>query len=592
MQKKPYQRLKNGQLLSQPRDPLTGRRIRITAGTLAELEHRTRKVAQVREGLRWGELNPRTAANVLNPATGKRLTVGECWSRYYPGVPVRSKPIARSTWGRRLEPYFADAMVWELTKATMAAWAAKLEAERFAPKTIRSAYDWLAGAISLAVDDGVLDGWPWGNWRPKRPTPIHERGSCKSVDELAQLLATCRDLDARDWQAGRYAARTATVAVLALCGLRQGEACGLAWSAVDLQAQVMAVRFQAARGWPERWPEGRPKDPTKTKPRSIHLHPDAIAALEMQRRQVETWGWYDDEGAVFPNWRGGFRTCGRVIKPEALRDLVAAAGLPNPAQWVTHSLRHTFAQLETSYSGDPRAAQSRTGHASIAQLEVYLRSAGRGLTRSAIPRLPGAGVLDSPIILEPQADPPALPAVSVAAEHAVCSEDETQLSPTPPPEPPTVELRLSRVIRGADAARHDAELAREAGRQAARREADRPFEDLARDWLEAGRQPEPRPAAVTRAVRMAYVRAYKAKLAAATGERWEALSLEARELIAERDPEHALRLQADLDQRREAARASGRRARKASLGAWGQAIKRAERARAREAAEAGQALTR
>jgi len=585
----PYQRLKNGQLLSQPRDPVTGRRIRVTAGTLSELEHKTRKVSAVREGLRWGDINPKAAAAMLRPSAGKKLTVGACWDRYFPGVPVRSKPIARSNWERRLRGYFAELQVWELDKSRLAAWAAKLEAERFAPKTIRGAYDWLAGAVSVAVDDGIIDGWPWGNWRPKRALAVRTRESCTSVADLAHLLAAARELDARDWQAGRYADRTALVAVLALCGLRQGEACGLSWDHVDLVHQTLFVQYQAARGWRARWPDGRPRDPTKTKPRTIRLHPDAVAALEMQARQLEACGWYRDEGPVFPGHRGEYRRSARAITPAALRSLVERAGLPNVANWVTHSLRHTFASLEVHHS-DPRTAQSRTGHASIQQLEVYLHPRGRGLAPSAIPRLPSPAVLHSPPLLEPRAEPlpPPLPAVEVSAVHALEAGD---MAPEGAPryrEPTTRPLAL--VLTQAERSRLGAELARAELAVDRRRESSRPFEDLARDWLAAGRLPAPRPPAVTRAVRLAYVRAYKAELARQKGERWEALSPTARALIESRDPEHAAALRDDLCRRQEAARGAGRRARRASLGAWGQAVKRAGTARSREASEAGQAL--
>lgn len=590
---KGYQRLKNGQLLSQPRDPVSGRRIRITAGTIAELEHKTRKVAQVREGLRWGELDPKQASRVLMPATGKRCTVAECWERYFPGVPVRSKAIARSNWSRRIAPYFAQLQVWELTKTTMAAWAAKMEAEKFAPKTIRGAYDWIAGAVSVAVDDGIVDGWPWGNWRPKRALAVRTRENCDSVEELARLLAAARELDARDWHAGRYADRTAIIATLALCGLRQGEACGLAWDHVDLTNRTMFVQYQAARGWPSRWPDGRPRDPTKTKPRTIRLHADAVSALDMQRRQLEAWGWYRDGGPVFASHGGAFRRSARAITPDALRALVERAGLPNVANWVTHSLRHTFASLETAHS-DPRTAQSRTGHASIAQLEVYLHARGRGLAPPAIPRLPELGSLRPPLLLEPHEPEPEPPVVYVAEAHAVHQGDTAPDTETPhEPEPPTVELRLSRVLSDTERARRDAELARIELASARRRESCRPFEDLARDWIAAGKSPKPRPPGVTRAVRETYVRAYKAELGkSASGERWECLSPAARVLIEERDPEHARALRADLARRQELARGAGRRARRASLGAWGQAVKRVERARDREAVEAGQALDR
>lgn len=537
---KNYQRLPDGRLLSQPRHPATGRRVRVTASTRSELEQRLRRLEDVRQGLRWGELSPRDVDRIIRPASGHRRTVGELWALYAPGVPPRSRAVADSTWRHRLAPHFAELLPWELDETRMRTWAAKLAGppSNSASKTIRSAYDWLAGCMRIAIDDGTLDGYPWRGWRPPRAV-AKKRERCHSIEELARLLEAGRALDERDWKQGRWSDRVVRLTVLGLCGLRQGEGVGLAWDHVDLDLGILYVEFQGARGWPRRWPEGRPFDPPKTKPRTLKLHQGALDALKLQRAALLERGWYRDDGPVFPAPGGTFRHTSRCFKPEALREIVQAAELPNPAAWTTHSMRHTFAQLETNTSGDLRGTMARTGHSSLAQLQGYLEAAGRGLTPSAVPALP-EGVL-------PQVVGPARSPVALLVEKTEASREEA------------LHAREER----------DAERAADARK---------PFDELAAEWLAAGRKPEPRPAAVTRAVRLAYVRGYNRELAAdCKGERWETLSEQARELISSRDPEHALELVHDMERRKLKARAAGRRAKTAALGAWGQAVKRAER---------------
>lgn len=544
MGKKNYQRMPDGRLLSQPRDPLTGRRVRVTAETRGDLERQLRKFSDVKERLRWGEIDPRQAARILRPVTGKRSTIGELWERYAPGIPPRSAAVATSTYERRLRPYFEKFQVWELEESKMREWAATLEREGFAPKTIRAAYDWLAGTVRQAIDDGVIDGYPWRGWRPKKGQVLQERERCRTVEELATLLRAARELDQRDWSEHRFADRAVRLCVLALCGLRQGEASGLAWDHVRLDSAVLHVEFQAHRGWPERWPEGRPFDPPKTKPRRIRLHDGALRALEMQRAELERRGWYREQGPVFPAANGAWRRTGQVFKPNALREIVIAAGLPNSAAWTTHSMRHTFAHIEANASGDLHATRLRTGHSSIAQLQHYLEAAGRGLPAPAIPPLPAGDFLGQ--VLGPRTD--------VVAEDVLVAE--------------VVSVAPAAVEKAAD----------EQKRATRKRDDAKPWEELAAEWLAAERVPAPRPASVTRQLRATYVRAYQSELIKRRrGEAWELLSPEARALIAERDPEHAEKLKLELGDRKRFARAAGRRARRASLGAWGQAVKRAEK---------------
>jgi hypothetical protein len=84
-----------------------------------------------------------------------------------------------------------------------------------------------------------------------------------------------------------------------------------------------------------------------------------------------------------------------VIDPRLLRRLVAAAGLPDPERWVTHSLRHSFVTLELSAvlrtTGDVKGVQERARHRSRDSLDVYVHRVQRGAVAApAIGALPTA----------------------------------------------------------------------------------------------------------------------------------------------------------------------------------------------------------
>lgn len=530
MGRRGFQQLANGKWRWQGRDPVSGRRVSVTADTRIELEVRVRRIKHVRDDLKWGDLDPRQAAAALRPALGRSLTVDALWERYFKGLRPDGRDVARSTYERRIKPFLGDKVAWELTETVMREWVARLQADKFAPKTIRSAYDYLRACIRLAVDAGELRGWPWGSFKMGKARPRRERDAARNLEEFAALLIAARELDERDWKAGRYADRTCRFLVMGLTGLRQAEAAGLAWDCVELEAsdlELVHVRYQAKRGWVKRWPDGRPQDKPKWyKERTLRLHSSVVVALMHQREQLQARGWYRLDGPVFPGLSGRFRTSGRAIKPECVRELARAAGFARPQDWTTHSLRHSFATLEVVASGgDLQATRARTGHSTIAQLEGYLHRAGRGMAPSRVPALPPE------LVPQPRSDAPPLP----RAEVRVLS-----------PGGALVDLMQATHERAASF-----EAARRDEKRRLRAEAERPFEELAREWLAAG-EPPPRPKAVTLAVRRAYVRAYQQAL---------------REGGTKRE-----------------AQAAGRRSQRACLGAWGQTLARARQATSTESA--------
>ena len=540
MSRPPYQTLTDPKgrprgYRSQFTDPLTGRRRTVTAKTPVELLAKVGRVRELRADVRLGIVSRKEAESKVRAVVLGRMTVADVWRAYAASAPVRSTGILRATWERRLEATFGKLPAADLDETMWRTWEAAEQKKGLAQKTIKNAYDVLAAAVRLAQRSGKLEGplLPWGAWRPRKPE-ANQPDCLRSVEELAALVGAARAADEHDWKAGRHADLAYRVLVLVLCGLRQGELAGLGWDAVQIDAEpfLMAVRCQAVDGWRRLFPDWtRPGAPTKSrKARTIHLHPSCVLALRAQREQLRGRGWFQPDGPCFPNGKNGsWRTHADSIKPDRFRALVAAAGLPNPERWTTHSTRHSFASLEVVASGgDLAAVQRRTGHSSLAQLEGYIHATGRGLPRSMVPELPEGTV--------PQGPPRQLP------EHA---------GPT---------AALNGALCDMTAATQESALAFERERSRERhekREKERQrwrqggadFDALARAVLAAGgggEGDETRPREVGEAADRAYRRAYGRELRVAGGDH-------------------------------ERAKAAGIRARRACLGAWGKCVARARR---------------
>jgi integrase/predicted RNA-binding Zn-ribbon protein involved in translation (DUF1610 family) len=157
--------------------------------------------------------------------------------------------------------------------------------------------------------------------------------------------------------------------LLAMTGLRRGEALGLQWPDVDMEAGAISIRraWIPVNGIPQM---SEPK--TRRGRRTIALDPTTLEALKAHaaRQADEQSDWEEawaETGFVFA------REDGQPLHPwhvsKAFRVHLKAAALPTIP---LHSLRHSYATLALSSGVNPRIVSGRLGHATVAlTLDVY-----------------------------------------------------------------------------------------------------------------------------------------------------------------------------------------------------------------------------
>ena len=157
--------------------------------------------------------------------------------------------------------------------------------------------------------------------------------------------------------------------LLAMTGMRRGEALGLGWEDVDMEQGSLTIR----RAWiPVNGVAQFSEPKSRRSRRTIALDPVTVEALRIHaaRQADEQDCWVEGlavAGLVFT------RPDGRALVPwavsKAFREQAKAALLP-PIP--LHGLRHTYATLALASGVNPRIVSGRLGHATVAlTLDVY-----------------------------------------------------------------------------------------------------------------------------------------------------------------------------------------------------------------------------
>ncbi len=228
------------------------------------------------------------------------------------------------------------------------------------PRTVNYIHTILHRAFKDAVRWGRLPRNPCDAADPPRGGQKSDGFQTWDAASLRQFLASSAASDDR---------LHALWVLLATTGMRRGEALGLRWSDVDLDAgrlrvvqTIISVRGQVTVGEPK----------TARGRRPVALDPSTVAVLRGHRKRMLEERLlagedFADEGLVF------HRPDGTSLRPESVSDTfkrrVKAQGLP---PLTLKGLRHTWATLALEQGIHPRVVQERLGHSTIAiTLGIY-----------------------------------------------------------------------------------------------------------------------------------------------------------------------------------------------------------------------------
>ncbi|MEE1296955.1 MAG: tyrosine-type recombinase/integrase [Bifidobacterium sp.] len=279
--------------------------------------------------------NGRTTVGRLGPTwlTSKKGTVKD---NYWHNL--------ETAWRVHVEPRWGKRPLRSILHSDVQAWVSEMAQERSAT-TVRRAYGVLSEIMATAMADKLIKSNPCEGIRlPKREPGRREYLTLQQVLSLADAAGEYRPL----------------VLVLALCGLRYGEARALRVRDIDFKAGRLQVAASVSRRGGQYF-EGAPKTWER---RSV---PAAAYVLDALRDHV---AGRDADALVFEGhssggYIGDVTKGGRNWYARALK----ASGVP-PLR--VHDLRHTAASIAISAGANVKAVQRMLGHQTAAMtLDTY-----------------------------------------------------------------------------------------------------------------------------------------------------------------------------------------------------------------------------
>jgi integrase len=264
------------------------------------------------------------------------------------------KGTTRAHYGIVVDRYIVPAIgtirLRDLQPAHVRRLYADLSGRGLAPKTVRNVHVLLSNALALAFSDGYVT---------------------RNVAKARDVAPTARSREMSVWNADQLRAFLTHVAddplfaawrLVAMGGLRRGEALALRWSDVDLdRGQLTIARSLVVSPDDKSLVWQTPK--SERSRRTIDVDPATVDALRHRRKTEDevrrgALGAWQDDDLVFTDG------IGRPIRPATFSSrfdaLVKKSGLPRIR---LHDLRHTAATLLLQAGVPVHVVSDRLGHA-------------------------------------------------------------------------------------------------------------------------------------------------------------------------------------------------------------------------------------
>jgi integrase len=296
---------------------------------------------------------PATEADIEERTFGSYMQ--DEWAQYVRENWKESTQVTQGSLVRRhIIPFFEDMLVSKIKAAKIVAFHKKLEAAGLCKRTRRLAHSILVTMFSLLVDDELIKQSPIRRRffkKKKNEGKIKKTKPALSEQQLVQLLNAV-PINYKSF-----------FMVLALTGIRTGEALGLRWEDIDFATRTLQVKRAIYRG-----KESSPKteDSIRDRPLCQQLYQSLL-----HHRVLAVYKAPHDY--VFAS------STGRPLNPDQLREALKAAlnGIGVKFEMARadgmHLLRHTSASIVYRHTGgDVLATQQWLGHATAKEtLETY-----------------------------------------------------------------------------------------------------------------------------------------------------------------------------------------------------------------------------
>lgn len=284
-----------------------------------------------------------------------RLTVGQFLSQWLEeSARPKLRPRTFETYAQvirsHVEPGLGRLPLVKLTPQHVQTWLNERQKSGLSPRTCQHARAILRAALARAVKWGYVTRNVAALVDAPRVTKAEIR---PLLPDQARTLLTA----AREHRHG------ALVTVALALGLRQGEALGLRWEDVDLEAGLLTVRhalqFPTGGGWVLVEPKSDRSRRVITLPEIVVVALRAHRLRQREQRLLAGSSWRE-HGFVFTSRVGTPLDPWGVIR--AFKRLLKDAGLPNIR---FHDLRHTAATFLLAQGVDPRTIMETLGHSQI-----------------------------------------------------------------------------------------------------------------------------------------------------------------------------------------------------------------------------------